>query len=78
MLKGQELLQVNEDGSIVALAPGDASIKVNVPVIAADTGFIVIEDVGRIGATGANGEIHWYILAMVIAFGISIYVNQEL
>jgi len=28
VVKGQELVQVNEDGSIVALAPGDASIKV--------------------------------------------------
>ena len=78
VLKGQELVQVNEDGSIVALAPGDASIKVIVPGIAANTGFLFIEALGRIGATGANGEIHWDILAMVIAFGISIYVNQEL
>jgi len=38
VLKGQELVQVNEDGSIVALAPGDASIKVIVPGIAANTG----------------------------------------
>jgi len=78
VVKGQELVQVNEDGSIVALAPGDASIKVIVPGIAANTGFLFIEALGRIGATGANGEIHWDILAMVIAFGISIYVNQEL
>lgn len=78
VVKGQERLKVNEDGSIEAIAPGDASVKVIVPGIAANTGFLFIEALGRIGATGPNGEIHWDILAMVIFFGISIYINQEL
>ncbi|MEG3438069.1 membrane protein insertase YidC [Pannus brasiliensis CCIBt3594] len=78
VVKGQERLKVNEDGSIEAIAPGDASVKVTVPGIAANTGFLFIEALGRIGATGPNGEIHWDILAMVIFFGISIYINQEL
>jgi YidC/Oxa1 family membrane protein insertase len=78
VVKGQERVKVNEDGSIEALAPGDASVKVTVPGIAANTGFLFIQALGRIGATGPNGEIHWDILAMVIAFGLSIYINQEL
>ncbi len=49
VVKGQELVQVNEDGSIVALAPGDASIKVIVPGIAANTGFLFIEALEELG-----------------------------
>jgi YidC/Oxa1 family membrane protein insertase len=78
VVKGQELVKMNEDGSIEALAPGDASIKVTIPGIAANSGFLFIQALGRIGATGPNGEIHWDILLMVIGFGLSIYINQEL
>ncbi len=78
VLKGADKVQVEADGTIVALAPGDASVKVTVPGIGANTGFLFIEALGRIGATGPNGEIHWDILAMVICFGLSIYINQEL
>jgi YidC/Oxa1 family membrane protein insertase len=78
VVKGQELVKMNEDGAIEALAPGDASIKVTIPGIAANSGFLFIEALGRIGATGPNGEIHWDILLMVIGFGLSIYINQEL
>jgi YidC/Oxa1 family membrane protein insertase len=78
VVKGQERVTLNEDGSIEALAPGDVSIKATVPGIAANTGFLFIKALGRIGATGPNGEIHWDILMMVIFFGVSIYINQEL
>jgi YidC/Oxa1 family membrane protein insertase len=78
VVKGQERVKVNADGSVEAIAGGDASVKVTVPGIAANTGFLFIKALGRIGATGPDGEIHWDILAMVIFFGLSIYVNQEL
>jgi YidC/Oxa1 family membrane protein insertase len=71
VVKGQELVKMNEDGSIEAL-------KVTIPGIAANSGFLFIQALGRIGATGPNGEIHWDILLMVIGFGLSIYINQEL
>lgn len=76
--KGSERLIINKDGTIEALAPGDATIQVTIPGIAANTGFLFIEALGRVGVTGENGQIHWDILGMVLFFGISIYINQEL
>ncbi|MEM1367077.1 MAG: membrane protein insertase YidC [Cyanobacteria bacterium P01_H01_bin.15] len=76
--KGEERIQVNPDGTIVALAPGDATLQGTIPGIAANTGFLFIKALGRVGATGDNGEIHWDILAMVLCFGLGIYLNQEL
>lgn len=76
--KGQERIAVDDNGEIHAITPGDASIKVTVPGIAADKGFLFIKALGRVGVTGENGKIHWDILAMVLFFGLSIYLNQEL
>lgn len=76
--KGEERLTINENGEITALGTGDATIQVSLPGIAADKGFLFIEALGRIGVTGENGEIHWDILGMIIFFGVSIYLNQEL
>ena len=76
--KGSERLQINEDGTIKALEPGDATIQVTVPGIAADTGFLFIEKLGRVGVTDENGNINFDILAMVLMFGVGIYVNQQM
>ncbi|WP_013322863.1 membrane protein insertase YidC [Gloeothece verrucosa] len=76
--KGAERLQVNEDGTITALAAGDATIQATIPGIAANTGFLFIEALGRVGAVNDDGSINWDILGMVLFFGISIYINQEL
>jgi YidC/Oxa1 family membrane protein insertase len=76
--KGQERISIDESGKITALSVGDASIQVTVPGIAADKGFLFIEALGRIGVTGENGKIHWDILGMILCFGLSIYLNQEL
>ncbi|MEO1394160.1 MAG: membrane protein insertase YidC [Cyanobacteria bacterium J06634_5] len=75
--KGQELAEVQPDGTIKAIAPGDITIQAEVPGLAADKGFLFIEKLGRIGVTGENGEIHWDILGMIIFFGISLYVSQQ-
>ena len=75
--KGEELVQVEADGTITALAPGDVTIQAEVPGLAADKGFLFIEKLGRIGATGENGEIHWDILGMILFFGVSLYVSQQ-
>jgi YidC/Oxa1 family membrane protein insertase len=76
--KGQERININEKGEIEALSTGDASIKVTLPGIAADKGFLFIKALGRVGVTSEDGTINWDILAMVIFFGVGIYLNQEL
>lgn len=76
--KGEERLKVNPDGTIEALSSGDATIQATIPGIASNKGFLFIEALGRVGVTGEDGKIHWDILGMVIFFGISIYLNQEL
>ena len=76
--KGSERVRINQDGTITALEPGDATIQVTVPGIAADTGFLFIEKLGRVGVTDENGNINFDILAMVLMFGVGIYVNQQM
>ena len=76
--KGSERIIINQDGTITALEPGDATIQVTVPGIAANTGFLFIEKLGRVGVTDENGNINFDILAMVLMFGVGIYVNQQM
>jgi YidC/Oxa1 family membrane protein insertase len=76
--KGSERVKINDDGTITALAPGDATIQVKVPGIAANTGFLFIEKLGRVGVTNEDGGINFDILAMVLMFGVGIYVNQQM
>ncbi|GAB4534055.1 MAG: membrane protein insertase YidC [Pleurocapsa sp.] len=76
--KGVERLQVNEDGTIEALEPGEATIEVTLPGIAANTGFLFIDALGKVGVTDENGNINFDILAMVLMFGIGIYINQQM
>lgn len=76
--KGEDLINVSDDGTITALAPGSATVKVEVPGLAANKGFLFIKALGRVGVTGDNGDIHWDILLMVLAFGASLYLNQVL
>ena len=76
--KGEDLINVSDDGTITALAPGSATVKVEVPGLAANKGFLFIKALGRVGVTGDNDDIHWDILLMVLAFGASLYLNQVL
>ena len=76
--KGQELVEVSPDGQITALAPGEVTVQAKVKGLAATKGFLFIKELGRIGAMGDEGEIHWDILGMILFFGISLYVNQLL
>jgi YidC/Oxa1 family membrane protein insertase len=78
VIKGADRVTVNPDGTLEAVAPGDATIKATIPGIAADKGFLFIDALGKVGVTGENGKINWDILAMIIFFGLSIYINQEL
>ena len=76
--KGSERIQVNDDGTFTALESGDATVQVTVPGIAANTGFLFIEKLGRVGVTDENGNINFDILAMVLMFGVGIYINQQM
>ncbi|MBE9115093.1 membrane protein insertase YidC [Lusitaniella coriacea LEGE 07157] len=76
--KGAERVNITPDGTVEALAPGEATIQGTIPGIAANTGFFFIQALGRVGATGENGKIHWDIVGMVIFFGLSTYVSQNL
>ncbi|NES75298.1 MULTISPECIES: membrane protein insertase YidC [Okeania] len=76
--KGSERVQIDGDGNLVALQPGDATIQGTIPGIAANKGFLFIKALGRVGAFDDNGAIHWDILIMVIGFGVSIYASQTI
>ncbi|MDJ0598560.1 MAG: membrane protein insertase YidC [Crocosphaera sp.] len=76
--KGAERLKINEDGTIQALAPGEATIQATIPGIAANTGFLFINALGQVGVVNDDGTINWDILGMILFFGASIYINQEL
>ncbi|NJL47376.1 MAG: membrane protein insertase YidC [Leptolyngbyaceae cyanobacterium SM2_5_2] len=76
--KGEEVISVDQDGYVTALAPGEASVKVQLPGLAANKGFLFIKALGRVGVTGEDGAIHWDILIMVLSFGLSLYLNQVL
>ncbi len=76
--KGSERLQIQEDGTLEALEVGTATIQGTIPGIAANKGFLFIKALGRTGAVTADGTINWDILVMVLFFGISLYVNQQI
>ena len=76
--KGSERVKINPDGTIEALAPGDATIQGTIPGLATNTGFLFIKALGQVGVTSPDGKINWDILTMIIFFGLSLYVNQEL
>ena len=78
VIKGEEIVKVDEQGNITALAPGDATVQGTVPGLATNKGFLFIEALGRVGAIDSDGTIHWDILVMILGFGISLYINQTL
>ncbi len=76
--KGMENVKVSPNGQIEAIAPGDVTLKGTIPGIAANTGFLFIEALGHVGAVDPDGKIHWDIIAMIVFFGLSLYVSQNL
>jgi len=78
VVNGAERVKINEDGTIQALQPGDVTIKSIIPGLAADKGFLFIDQLGHVGAIDPDGTIHWDIVAMILGFGVSLYVNQLL
>jgi YidC/Oxa1 family membrane protein insertase len=78
VIKGDDIVTIDEAGNITALAPGDATVRAQAPGLAANKGFLFIKALGRIGVTGEDGAIHWDILIMILGFGASLYLNQVL
>jgi YidC/Oxa1 family membrane protein insertase len=76
--KGMENVKITPDGQIEAIAPGDVTLKGTIPGIAANTGFLFIDALGHVGAIDPDGKIHWDIIAMIVFFGLSLYVSQNL
>ncbi len=76
--KGEGVVSIGQNGQIEAIAPGEATVVASLPGLAKDDGFLFIEALGRVGARGEDGSIHWDILAMVLFFGASLYVTQLL
>ena len=75
--KGEGVVSVNQDGTITALAPGDATVEAKVPGLAARTGFLFIQALGQVGFMGDNG-VNWDIAILVAAFGASLFISQIL
>ena len=78
VIKGEDIVKVDEQGNITALAPGEATVQGTIPGLATNKGFLFIEALGRVGAIDSDGTIHWDILVMILGFGISLYINQTL
>jgi YidC/Oxa1 family membrane protein insertase len=76
--KGQERIKIAEDGTIEALEPGEVTLQGTLPGLAANKGFLFIDALGRVGAFEPDGTIHWDVVGMILAFGISLYINQLL
>ena len=76
--KGEDRIKIDDQGNVEALQPGEVSIQGTIPGLAAEKGFLFIDALGRVGATDPDGTIHWDIVAMIVFFGISLYVSQLL
>ncbi|MFW9258802.1 membrane protein insertase YidC [Nostoc sp. KVJ20] len=76
--KGEDRVKIDADGNVEALQPGEVTIQGTIPGLAAEKGFLFIDALGRVGAQDPDGTIHWDIVAMIVFFGISLYVSQML
>ena len=75
--KGDGVVSVDQNGTITALAAGDATVEAKVPGLAARTGFLFIQALGQVGFMG-DGGINWDIAILVAAFGASLFISQIL
>jgi YidC/Oxa1 family membrane protein insertase len=76
--KGEDRIKIDTQGNVEALQHGEVTIQGTIPGLAAEKGFLFIDALGRVGATDPDGTIHWDIVAMIVFFGISLYVSQML
>lgn len=78
IIKGEDRIKIDLEGNVEALEPGDVTIQGTIPGLAANSGFLFIDALGRVGAIDPDGKIHWDIVGMIIFFGISLYFSQML
>ena len=75
--KGDGVVSVDANGTIKALAPGDATVEGKIPGLAARSGFLFIKALGQVGFM-TDGSVNWDIAILVAGFGISLFVSQIL
>jgi YidC/Oxa1 family membrane protein insertase len=75
--KGDGIVSVDQNGTIHAIAPGDAVVEAKIPGLAARSGFLFIKALGQVGFY-TDGAINWDIAVLVAAFGASLFVSQIL
>ena len=75
--KGEGVVSVDANGSIKALAPGDATVEAKIPGLAARSGFLFIKALGQVGFM-TDGQVNWDIAILVAGFGASLFVSQIL
>jgi YidC/Oxa1 family membrane protein insertase len=75
--KGDSIVSVSQDGTITALAAGDATVEGKIPGLAARSGFLFIKALGQVGFY-TDGAINWDIAILVGAFGLSLFASQLL
>ena len=75
--KGEGVVSVADDGTITALAPGDATVEGMVPGLAARSGFLFIKALGQVGFM-TDGAVNWDIAFLVGAFGATLFISQIL
>lgn len=75
--KGASIVSVSDDGTITALAPGDATVEGKIPGLAARSGFLFIKALGQVGFY-TDGAVNWDIAILVGSFGLSLFLSQLL
>jgi YidC/Oxa1 family membrane protein insertase len=75
--KGEAVVSVDANGTITALAPGDATVEARIPGLAARSGFLFIKALGQVGFY-ADGSVNWDIAILVAAFGLTLALSQIL
>lgn len=76
--KGEGIVEVLPDGTVKALREGEATVQATIPGLAASKGFLFIKALGEVGVSNPDGTFKLDILAMILAFGISLYINQNI
>jgi YidC/Oxa1 family membrane protein insertase len=75
--KGEGVVSIASNGTVTALTPGDATVEVKIPGLAARSGFLFIKALGQVGIR-TDGQVNWDIAGLVAGFGISLFVSQIL
>ncbi len=75
--KGDGVVAVADDGTITALAPGDATVEAKIPGLAARSGFLFIQALGQVGFL-TDGQVNWDVAILVAAFGATLFLSQIL